>query len=118
MTRIYPPIQPEDKYANLIETDALQTTALERNVLVATSSVYVEFNSETTFITVHAVSKDIYLKWADDDQDYCNATNFDEMIESGTHRVFAIPTQYTGVPYTGIQCVSRESGGTVIVIEK
>ena len=119
--RTYPAVQPDDQYGNGVDSAVLQTTALARDVVAVTSSAYIELDPETTFVTIHAVAKDVFVKWAGGDnpsEDYCTSDNFDEMVESGSHILCAIPKQDGGSKFDGIQVVGRESGGTVVVVQK
>lgn len=84
--------------------------------LVASSLI--TLNANTRFVKVYAVAQDVYLKWAENDTDWCTGANFDEVIISGSQRVFAVPVHTDGVSFTRIMLVGRVAGSTVVVIEK
>lgn len=93
-------------------------TAKVRTVKALTTSFYIALNSTTTVLRVYAIAKDVYLHWATGGEDYCTAQNFDEVIPAGQYIDLAIPNKTNGAKYAAIQVVGRESGSTVIVIEK
>lgn len=92
--------------------------ALATTVQALTSSYYIVLDSDTTLLRVYAIAKDIYLKWAEDGEDYASSTNFDEIIVAGTTLNLGVPVKTDGTYYTAIQVVGREAGSTVVVIEK
>jgi len=92
--------------------------AKARTVQALTSSFLVTLQTTTKFIRVYAISKDIYLKWASNGEDYCKATNFDEIIPASQYIDFAVPRKTDGTQYSLVQFVGREAGSTVVVIEK
>jgi len=94
-------------------------TALARTVDSSIdSATNIKLNDETTLIQVYAITKDVYLKWADNDKDYVKADNFDEVIIAGTIVNLLVPRKRDGTFYTEISVLSREASATVIVIEK
>lgn len=109
--------QPTDSYGHLIRLTPTGT-AKARTVQALTTSFYIALNSATTILRVYAIAKDVYLHWATSGEDYCTAVNFDEVIPAGQYIDLAIPNKVNGAKYTAIQVVGRESGSTVIVIEK
>lgn len=119
--RQFTPHQPQDAYGEEFGL-TLCAVALARDIAVVTSSHHVAFDPDSRWIRVFAVAKDVYLKWAYSDVDYCNATNFDEMIIEDSYLDLKIPVQETGddigTLFTGIQLVGRESGASAVVIEK
>ena len=85
--------------------------ALARTVDTSVSaSTEITLNKLTTYLEVYAIAKDVYLKWGTSD---VTASNFDEVIIAGQIRKFLVPDQITA-----INVIERESGATVIVIEK
>lgn len=96
----------------------LKATALARTVQDVSKAHYHVLNERTTFVRIHAVDKDIYLKWANSDVDYCNEDNFDDMVIADTYLDFGLPVKSDGTIYDSIQFVNREDGGTVIIVEK
>jgi len=92
--------------------------ALARNVQALGDSYLINLQSATTFVRVYAISKDVYLKWATSDENYCTAGNFDEVVIAGQYVDFGVPTQTDGKLFSRMTFVGRESGATVIVIEK
>jgi len=92
--------------------------ASARTVRALVASSLLTLQSDTTFLRVYAISKDVYLKWATTDTDYCKATNFDEVIPAGQYIDLSVPTQTDGGKFSRVMFVGRESGSTVIVIEK
>jgi hypothetical protein len=106
---------PIDTYKNQITPQGL---TLNRTVQALGDSFLLTLQANTTFIRVYAISKDIYLKWATADEDYCTAGNFDEVIPASQYVDFSIPTQTNGKKFTRITFVGREAGSTLIVIEK
>lgn len=74
------------------------------------SSTEIVLNEETTFLQVYAIAKDVYMKWGTDN---VTASNFDEVIPAGQIFNFIVPNGQTA-----INLIERESGATVIVIEK
>ena len=67
-------------------------------------------NAATTFISVYAITKDIYFKWGTAD---VTAANFDEVIPAGQIRDFIVPDAITAVNF-----IEREASATLIVVEK
>lgn len=112
-----PPELPIDEQGEVIQTTPV-ATALARTVKALTSSFLITLNASTKIVRIYAISKDIYLKWADTDVDYVKATNFDEIIPAGQIIDFGIPDQPNGVKYSRIMLVGREAGSTVVVVEK
>jgi len=96
----------------------LKGTALARTVQALGSSFLINLNSATKFVRVYAISKDAYMKWAESDTDYCKADNFDEFIPAGQYIDFAVPVQEDGVHFSRLTFVGRESGSTIVVVEK
>lgn len=82
------------------------------------ASTYIQLQSETRFIQVYAISKDVYLRWAEDGEDYVTAENFDEVIPAGQVMTFAVADKNDSTPFDAIQIIGRESGATAILIEK
>lgn len=74
------------------------------------SSTEITLNTATTYVSVYAIAKDVYLKWGTAD---VTASNFDEVVPAGQIRNFLVPASITAV-----NLIERESGATVIVIEK
>ena len=111
-------IQPVDDLGNQLEGFTLRGVAKARTVQALGASFLVTLQSTTAFIRVYAISKDIYLKWASNGEDYCKATNFDEVIIAGQYLDFAVPYKTDGTQYSLVQFVGREAGATVVVIEK
>lgn len=108
-----------DTYGHKLHNVTPKGVALARNVLTPDASQNIALNSDTTYLRVYAIAKDVYLKWALNDQDYCKADNFDEVIPAGQVIDFGIPVlATTGQLYDNVQFVGRESGATVVVIEK
>jgi len=93
-------------------------TALARTVKALSSSTLITLNSETRLVRVYAIAKDVYLHWATSDEDYAKSSNFDEVIIAGQAINLQVPYQTDGAKFSRIQVVGRESGATVIVIEK
>lgn len=92
--------------------------SLGRLTKALTTSHYHVLNASTIIIRVYAIAKDVFLKWAATGEDYCNDGNFDEVIPAGQYIDLAVPYKTNGAKYAAIQVVGRESGSTVIVIEK
>lgn len=93
----------------VIETP--DVAALARTVDNSISgSTEIVLNVATTYIRVYAIAKDVYLKWGTAD---VSASNFDEVIPAGEVFGFFVPDNITA-----INLIERESGATVIVIEK
>ena len=109
---------PSDKYGRPLNNIAPRATAIARTVKAIVSSFHIELNAETQFIRVYAIAKDIFLKWADNSVDYVTVLNFDEVIPTGQYVDLIVPLQADGTPYEGVHLVGRESGSTVVVIEK
>jgi len=95
-----------------------QGVALARTVQALGQSFLINLQSGTSFVRVYAITKDVYFKWANSDEDYCKADNFDEVIPAGNYIDFGVPYQTDGVRFSRMTFVGRESGATVIVIEK
>lgn len=74
------------------------------------ASTEITLNKSTECIQVYAIAKDVYLKWGTAD---VTSSNFDEVIPAGQQYVFLRPANVTAV-----NLIERESGATVIVIEK
>lgn len=85
--------------------------ALARTVDASISaSTEITLNKATTFVSVYAVAKDIYMKWGTAD---VTASNFDEVIPAGQIRDFIVPDNETAVNF-----IEREASATLIVVEK
>jgi len=85
--------------------------ALARTVDASISgSTEIVLNTETTYVQVYAITKDVYLKWGTTD---VSASNFDEVIPAGQVVGLAVPDSITA-----INVIERESAAAVIVIEK
>ena len=93
---------PSDKYGRPLYNISPRATTLARTVQALGSSFWVEFDSETTFIRVHAKAKDVYLKWAINDEDYVDATDFDEMIQADTYQDFIVPLRVDEASSNGV----------------
>ena len=74
------------------------------------ASTEIVFNKASSFISVYAITKDIYMKWGADD---VTASNFDEVIPAGQIRNFIIPNGVLAANF-----IEREASATLIVIEK
>ena len=74
------------------------------------ASTEITLNKATTFISVFAITKDIYLKWGTDD---VTSSNMDEIIVAGQVRNFIVPDGITAVNF-----IEREASATLVVIEK
>lgn len=114
---------PSDKYGRPLYNLTPVATALARTVTTPDSSELVTLNDDTRFIRVYAIAKDVYLKWASDEEDYCTAENFDEVIPAGQYMDFGVPIRQglasnNGIAYDYCMVLGRESGSTAIVIEK
>ncbi len=81
-------------------------------------NLLITLQDKTTFIRIYAITKDIFLKWADNDEDYCKGNNFDEVIIAGQYVDFGVPLQADGTLYTRITFCGREAGASLVVIEK
>lgn len=110
--------QPRDQYGQLVQSAELVNVALARKVVTVSQARVFGLETDARFIEIYAISKDSYLKWATSDKDYAKATNFDEVIISGTSKTFEIPIQIDGSLYENVSVVGRESGGTVVVVQK
>lgn len=85
--------------------------ALARTVDASISgSTEITLNVATSFISVYAIAKDVYMKWGTTD---VSASNFDEVIPAGQIRDFLVPNGETAVNF-----IEREASATVIVVEK
>ena len=92
---------------------------LARTVQALGASFLVTFHEDTSYIRVHAIAQDIYMKWALSGVDFVTAANFDEMIHAGNAVDFAIPVDdRDGTLFTRAMFVGRVAGSTVVVIEK
>jgi len=109
--------QAVDSNGNKITTSPVGLT-LARHVQALGDSYLITLQTGTTFVRVYAISKDVYLKWATADEDYCTAGNFDEVIITGSYLDLGIPTQTDGKKFTRMTFVGREAGATVVVLEK
>jgi len=86
-------------------------TALARTVdATISATTEIVFNTSTTYISVYAIAKDIYLKWGADD---VTASNFDEVIIAGQQKNFIVPDSIAAANF-----IEREASATLIVIEK
>jgi hypothetical protein len=109
---------PSDQFGRPLYNITPRGTALARTVQALTSSFKVELNASTRFLRVYAIAKDVYLHWAESDTDYATSANFDEVIPAGQFIDLYVPLKWDGSTYELIQLVGRESGATVVVIEK
>ena len=114
----FPPEIAIDEHGELVYTAELKATALARHVQALGASFLITLHADTKFVTVRAITQDVYLKWALTDTDWCSAVNFDEVIVAGSRLVFAIPNEVNGVPFTRIMLIPRVAGAIAIVIEK
>jgi hypothetical protein len=74
------------------------------------ASTEITLQKATTFISVKAIAKDVYLKWGTDD---VTDSNMDEIVVAGEVRHFLVPA---GV--TAINVIEAEASATCIIIEK
>lgn len=74
------------------------------------TSTEITLNVATSFVSVYAIAKDVYLKWGTAD---VTASNFDEVIIAGQMKDFLVPQNITA-----LNVIEREASATVIVIEK
>jgi hypothetical protein len=74
------------------------------------ASTEITLNAATSFISVYAFVKDVYLKWGTDD---VTASNFDEVIPAGQIINFLVPSAITA-----LNVIERESGAGVVVLER
>jgi len=74
------------------------------------SSTEITLDKRTTFVSVFAIAKDVYLKWGTAD---VTSSNMDEIILAGQVRNFLVPN---GI--TALNVIEREASATVVVIEK
>jgi len=92
--------------------------ALKQHVTALGDSYLIKLQTGTSFVRVYAISKDVYIKWATSDEDYCTAGNFDEFVIAGQYNDFGLPTQTDGKKFSRMTFVGRETGATVVVVEK
>ncbi len=107
---------PENEYGHIIGLPPAKP-ALARTVdATISTTTEITLNADTTWITVYAIDKDVYLKWGTAD---VTAANFDEVIPVGgvIDRPIPIDTA-TDVKFTAINLIERTAGATVIVIER
>lgn len=116
MARHLPEV-PIDEHGEKVYSAQLRGIPVARTRRALTTSFLISLNDETTFIKVVATAQSVYLRWADTDVDYVTNANFHEVIPAGADRVFAIPNQLDGTPYTRIMVVGLVAGATVDVIE-
>ena len=109
---------PSDSIGRPLYTITPRGLALARTVKALTSSFLIVFTGSTTVLRVSAIAKDVYLKWATNDEDSCKATNFDEMIIAGTYVDLYVPLKADGTNYSRAHFIGREAGATVVVVEK
>lgn len=98
---------------NLASLGLLTPNVVSKAVTVDASisaSTEITLNKATSFISVKAIAKDVYLKWGTAD---VTGSNMDEIIVAGEVRHFLVPD---GI--TAINVIESASSGTVIVIEK
>ena len=106
---------PTDKYGNPMQITP-SGVALARTLDASIDSdTPITLNTNTTWIRVYAIAKDVYLKWG---VDPCAVGTFDEVIIAGQYLDLAVPLQSNGTIFTDIHVIGREAGATVIVIEK
>ena len=112
------PEVPSDKFGRPLHSIEPRGVAKARTIITSPStSQKVDIASGATLIKVYAITKDVYLKWASSDTDYCKTDNFDEVIIAGTIRKFPVPLQANGSDYTKIHFLQREANATVIVTQ-
>ena len=109
---------PIDDLGSELDSFTLTGVAKSRTIKALGSSYLVTLQDDTKYLRVYAISKDVFMKWASDGEDYCKATNFDEVIPAGQYIDFAVPNKTDGTKYSLVQFVGREADSTVIVIEK
>jgi hypothetical protein len=109
---------PFDKYGKLNPLMRARGLALNSRTQEITQSSHFTLNALTTLLQVTAISKDMFLKWADDGEDYATAQDFDEFIPAGTTVELMIPLKTDGDFYEDIQIVGREASGSVSIVEK
>ena len=110
---------PDDKNGKPLYGATPSALALARHVETSiNTSKVIDLNAETTLLRVYAYSKDVLLKWVDDNSDYCKVDNFDECIPAGLYIDLPVAYKADGTLYTKIQVLSRIADGTVIVVEK
>lgn len=109
---------PSDNFGRPLYNITPRGTALARTMVTPNTSHLVTLNSATRLVRVYAAAKDVLLKWANSDVDYCTASNFDEVIPTGTYLDLYVPLKTDGTNYSLLQVVGRETGATVIILEK
>ena len=94
------------QYMHLTIPDVSLATTVDNSISSATD---IALNTATNILEVNAINGGVYLKYATE----VSSSDFDEFIQEGGVRHFAIPS---GV--TLISVIERDSGAGVVVIEK
>lgn len=98
---------------NVMALGLLTPNVVSKKVTVdatISASTEITLQPETTFISVKAISKDVYLKWGTDD---VTGSNMDEIIVAGDQRHFLVPD---GI--TALNVIEAGASATAIIIEK
>ena len=97
----------------------MQTTpvglALTRTVYSSlSSSQELALHEKTGFIRCYATTKDVYLRWGNQD---CNSSTFDEVIPAGQIVDLVVPS-IDGARIDYVNFIERAASAALVVIEK
>ena len=68
---------PTDTFGRPIQITPMGTSLARYVQATLSSSIEITLNTNTTFLRIYAISKDVYLRWGIED---ANASLFDEII--------------------------------------
>lgn len=108
---------PKDGINNVVPlVPATVSFAFTRNTSISTSTT-LNLNTRTSFIEVHALDGNVYLRWGSTAVTNSNAHEF---IQAGQTRHFFVPeeNESTGALYTTLRLIDDGDSAKVIVIEK
>lgn len=110
---------PADKYGTPITGLTPRATSVATHVISDLSSNYhIEINTLSSFIRVYAKTKDVYLKWGEDSEDYVTAVDFDEIIPADQYIDLVVPLKANGSEYDHVHLVQSTASATAVIIEK
>lgn len=110
--------QPKDRYGEPIEGAVPMATALASTVKTLAAPYNHTLNDNTRLITVYAISKDVFVKWANDSEEQAAHDDFDEIVIAGTEKIIAVPEKVSGQMFDYVSVAGREAGASAVIVEK
>ncbi|MDQ3008819.1 MAG: hypothetical protein M3Q81_04460 [bacterium] len=106
------PLDDNGKTINLAPSKAAIARTLTSSI---SSSTQVTLNSESRFLQVYAIDKDVFMKWG---TTAVTTANFDELILAGQRYDFDVARESNGTLHTALTFIERAATATLVVIQK